>query len=130
MSDDGLPQKPAEKASQQGEPIDELMPRQVPIFYDEDSRRWPFVLRGLAAMAFLFGAGALILLVSLVAMPLMPRTQLPKVTVVGTSGNLEPVLTYRERHQLSYKQDRDRKLLDVYASKTREVKHRRELRAT
>lgn len=65
--------------------------------------------RGLITGLVLIGGGALLLVISLIALPLMPRNVLPKVTPVRDFGHQEPALDDHERAMLSAKQAQDEK---------------------
>ena len=75
-----------------------------PVFYDSGRRRWPWVRRGLITGLFLIGAGAILLVVSLIALPLMPRNALPRVAVIRDFGHLEPALVDHDHRQMAFKQ--------------------------
>ncbi|HZP83148.1 MAG TPA: polysaccharide deacetylase family protein [Chthonomonadaceae bacterium] len=73
-----------------------------PVFYDERHRRWPWFVRGVAIAASVAAVGLLLLIVSLIALPLMPRTALPRVTGLPQDiGNADPILTDRQNRKLN-----------------------------
>ncbi len=88
-----------------------------PVFYDSDRRRWPWVRRGLITGMFLVGGGAFLLIVSLIALPLMPRTALPRVVAVRDFGHMDPALDAHDRGQLEYKQAQEEKIRKELAAK-------------
>ena len=90
-----------------------------PVFYDSDRRRWPWVRRGIITGTFLVGAGAFLLIVSLIALPLMPRNVLPKVTAVRDFGHLDPALDDRTRGQMAFKQAQEEKRRQELEAKDR-----------
>jgi cellulose synthase/poly-beta-1,6-N-acetylglucosamine synthase-like glycosyltransferase/peptidoglycan/xylan/chitin deacetylase (PgdA/CDA1 family)/spore germination protein YaaH len=63
----------------------------VPIFYDAERRRWPWFVRLTGAALFFALLGIALLVVSLFALPLMPRNKLPRPITVHDVGNLDPV---------------------------------------
>ena len=75
-----------------------------PVFYDSDRQRWPWVRRGLITGLFLIGVGAILLIVSLIALPLMPRNALPKVNDIRDFGHLEPAVADHVHRQMAFKQ--------------------------
>ena len=91
--------------------------RSVPVFYDSDRRRWPWIRRGIITGLFLIGGGAILLLISLVALPLMPRNALPKVTTIHDFGHLEKALDDHDRGQLAYKQAQEKNIRKELAAK-------------
>ncbi len=67
-------------------------PSHRPIFYDEQRKRWPWVVR-LAAVALLIVSCALVcFVVSIWAAPLLPRNVLPKQKELRDFGNPDPKL--------------------------------------
>lgn len=64
-----------------------------PVFYDEDRRRWTWVLRLGAALLFVGSILFSIFVISVVALPLLPHNALPKSHALDTS--LNPILTNR-----------------------------------
>src|SRR6202044_3468710 len=81
---------------QNGDPAEELLHEPgstTPVFYDADRRRWPWFVRFAGVSLFLLGAGFVILLISILALPLMPYNSLPKLATVRDRGNLDPILT-------------------------------------
>ncbi len=64
-----------------------------PVFFDERRRRWPWFLRGAVIALLVFTAGAIMLLVSIFALPLMPRSPLPKEAPILDTGNADPTLS-------------------------------------
>ncbi len=86
--------------------------RARPVFYAENGRRW-FWFSRIGGLALLFaGIGMLLLLVSLVALPLLPRSPLPRVVdAKDLVNNPEAALGERDHRQLAVKQAQDRKRL-------------------
>lgn len=111
---------------------EEAEPHGQPIFYDARHRRWPWFIRftGLALLVFLVAVGVLI--VSVLALPLMPYNKLPRATVVRDTGNLDPIATLRndrQRRQLSAKLTHEKSSLDRLGQKVNEKKEERLKRA-
>jgi cellulose synthase/poly-beta-1,6-N-acetylglucosamine synthase-like glycosyltransferase/peptidoglycan/xylan/chitin deacetylase (PgdA/CDA1 family)/spore germination protein YaaH len=128
------PQKSLQPHGQAGEDAGDTEPLslpepQFPIFYDQERRRWPLFVRIGAWITFVFSVALIILIVSLIALPLMPRTRLPKVTATNAFGNLEPVLDAHDRRALNYKHEQELKTLNELAGKTRQARRDRERRA-
>ncbi|HEV2471677.1 MAG TPA: polysaccharide deacetylase family protein [Chthonomonadales bacterium] len=79
-----------------------------PVFYDEERTRWRWFLRIFVPVAFLAATAFLLLIVSLLALPLMPRTMLPRVAPSRNVSNMQPLLTDHERRQMGYKQAKEK----------------------
>ena len=91
----------------------------VPIFYDGGNRRWRR-FRWVAVSALCVTIAALlILVVSLFALPLMPRNALPKEGVPKVAGNLDPALTEHSDHdrKLRAKLQHDKLKLQQFAER-------------
>lgn len=97
-------------------------PRVRPIFYDEERRRWPWIVRFGMATLFVTLTALTLFVVSLFALRFMPATNLPKPVQKVDVGNPEPILGDRERRQLGVKQKKDRQRL----SQLKEVADRRQ----
>src|SRR5437667_11947410 len=83
-----------------------------PVFYDESRRRWSWVVRlGLAGL-FLLSVALTCFLVSVLALPLLPHKVLPKAKEARDFGDLEPVLTARNRAIRRFAQRRDKRKLE------------------
>lgn len=97
----------------QAEPPEQGTPppkRSYPVFYDSDRRRWPWIRRGIITGLFLIAGGALMLVISLFALPLMPRNTLPKVAAVRDFGHLDRALDAHDRWQMAYRQEQEDKI--------------------
>ena len=68
-------------------------PSTRPIFYDEDRRRWTWLLRLGAAALFIASILFGVFVVSVLALPLLPHNALPRSHALDTS--LNPILTNR-----------------------------------
>lgn len=79
-----------------------------PVFYDQRRLRWRWFLRVMAIASLFASAATCLLIVSLIALPLLPRTHLPKAMVVKDYGNLEPVLTEHQRRAADFAQRKER----------------------
>ncbi|HZO89829.1 MAG TPA: polysaccharide deacetylase family protein [Chthonomonadaceae bacterium] len=101
-------------------------PPVYPVFYDERRRRWPWFLRAALAASLLFAVGLILLIISLIALPLMPRTPLPKVAVPLDLGNPDPLLNDHERRQLGFKQGQDKQRLSQLVQKWNKRKAQRD----
>ncbi|HZT44020.1 MAG TPA: glycosyltransferase [Chthonomonadaceae bacterium] len=101
-----------------------------PVFYDVRRRRWPWVFSGTVAGFLLAFVGLLLLIVSVVAIKVMPTAPLPKVAEVKDIGNLEPILEDHQQGKLVYKLNKDKKRLAKYAENERQTRLERNRRAT
>ncbi|MCW3099190.1 MAG: hypothetical protein JWL77_4808, partial [Chthonomonadaceae bacterium] len=122
------PSSSAAKQPEAAPPQDTPPDPSFPVFYDSDRRRWPWVRRGLITGLFLIGAGAILLIVSLFALPLMPRNALPKVVAIRDFGHLDPALDAHDR-AMGYKQAQEearRQELDAKYRKDRADKRRKD----
>lgn len=84
-----------------------------PVFYDENRRRWPWILRlGLTAL-FVASVALAGFLLSILAIPLLPHNALPRAREIRDVGNPDnPALTQHQkaRHQFVFR--RDKRLLE------------------
>jgi cellulose synthase/poly-beta-1,6-N-acetylglucosamine synthase-like glycosyltransferase/peptidoglycan/xylan/chitin deacetylase (PgdA/CDA1 family)/spore germination protein YaaH len=90
-----------------------------PVFYDSDRRRWPWVRRGLITGLFLILGGAALLVISLIALPLMPRNVLPKAPTIHDFGHLDPALDDHDRRSMAFKQAQEEKKRQELEAKDR-----------
>lgn len=87
------------------------LPERRPIFYDESRKRWSWISR-LSLFGGLFFSSALIIFVcSMVFQPLLPHRPLPQAEAVKDLGNVDPVLTDRQKARSQFALRRDRKAL-------------------
>ena len=99
-----------------------------PIFYDEHRKRWPWFLRAAITVGALAGAGLIVLLLSLIAVPLMPPTQLPHVAPERDLGNADPPLNDYALRKLDTKQKsetKDLKRLNAERDRRRQARRQR-----
>jgi cellulose synthase/poly-beta-1,6-N-acetylglucosamine synthase-like glycosyltransferase/peptidoglycan/xylan/chitin deacetylase (PgdA/CDA1 family)/spore germination protein YaaH len=94
----------------------------VPVFYDEDRRRAYWFVRVLLFILIVATIGICLLATSLIALPLMPQSLLPKASVASDVGNRDPALTNRERQLVVRAFHEDRKKLSGLLDK--DVKRR------
>ncbi len=100
-------------------------PAAAPVFFDENRRRWPWFMRASISVAGLVGLGALALVVSLIAVPLMPPPHLPRVAPVREVGNADPPLSDYSLRKLDVRQSheaRDLKRLNAERDKRRQAR--------
>ncbi len=82
-----------------------------PVFFDESRRRWPWVLRLGIALLVVASLALTCFLVSVLALPLLPHNQLPRVKESREAGNLEPRLNERQKAKTHFVLKRDKKQL-------------------
>ncbi len=100
-----------------------------PVFYDENSRRWPWIFRTGVILLSLFGIILILFITSLFALRFMPSPHLPRPQLVLDNGNPEPILTDRQRRQLGVKQYREKIRLDQLDEKAKKLQQERQRRA-
>ena len=102
----------------------------LPVFYDEQKLRWPWLKRMVVIGGLVGILAAVVLAVSVFAPALLPRNPLPRATTVREIGNQDPILSHFEqrphlaqtnppmtrlqRRQLGVKFTRDRQKLEAY----------------
>src|SRR5258708_1261030 len=82
-----------------------------PVFYDASHRRWPWIVRLLAGVAFIAVIGLTISVISILAIPLLPHDILPKSHELVDSGKAEPAMNNRQRARRHFAQGRDKQKL-------------------
>ncbi len=97
-----------------------------PVFYDARRRRWHWFVRGAKFVLLLCIAGLILLVVSLIALPLMPPTALPRAKVVNDVGNADPFLNDRELHKLGFAQGKEKQQLKKLVERANREKQRRD----
>ncbi len=123
------PQPPQAEPVSPSQRTGETSASAYPVFYDAERRRWPWVRRGILSGLFLIGLGAILLVVSLIALPLMPRNALPKVNPIHDFGHLDPALGDHDRRQMAVKQAQEQKQrqeLDAQYHRDRAEKRRKD----
>src|SRR5579871_2642597 len=100
-----------------------------PVFYDARRRRWPWVFSGAVAGLLLCCVSVLLLIVSVVAVKVMPTAPLPRVAEVKDVGNLEPLLADYEQGKLVHKLNREKKRIAGFAERERQTRLERNRRA-
>jgi peptidoglycan-N-acetylglucosamine deacetylase len=92
----------------------------VPIFFDAERRRWPWFVRLAGATLFLALACVVVLVVSVFALPLMPRNKLQRPIKVHDVGNLDPIGAQhtiqvdRNTRQVSVKLAKDKQSINQF----------------
>lgn len=100
-----------------------------PVFYDIRRRRWPWFVSGAITGLFLSFVGVLLLIVSVLALKMMPSAPLPKVTLARDIGNLEPILNNYDQGRLAFKLNKEKKQVTQSLSLEARKKIERQLRA-
>jgi cellulose synthase/poly-beta-1,6-N-acetylglucosamine synthase-like glycosyltransferase/peptidoglycan/xylan/chitin deacetylase (PgdA/CDA1 family)/spore germination protein YaaH len=86
-------------------------PNHRPVFYDESRKRWSWVVRLLAASGFVAVIGLTVFVVSILAIPLLPHSVLPRSRELGDSGKAEPAMNAKQRARRHFAQGRDKRRL-------------------
>ncbi len=94
-----------------------------PVFYDEDRRRWTWVLRLGAAGLFVASIFLSVFVVSVVALPLLPHNALPKSHALDTTA--DPILTNRAQAKRRFDAGIKRRDLDRQAAADLRAERRR-----
>lgn len=81
---------------------------QRPVFYDESRKRWAWTIRLTALALFLASIGLICLVISILALPLLPHNVLPRTKQLVESGKTEPVMNDHQRARKQFAQKRDK----------------------
>lgn len=92
-----------------------------PVFYDESRKRWSWVLRLGAAGVVAVGAAIVCLFVSILAIPLVPHSVLPRARELLDTGNAEPNLNDHVKARRQFAQKRDKRKLAREIEKERRL---------
>jgi poly-beta-1,6 N-acetyl-D-glucosamine synthase len=117
---------PTPNAEEDSVPAASLSDGSYPVFYDERRRRWPWFVRVALIALGLFSVGLILLIISLIALPLMPPTSLPRAQVVHDVGNADPILTDRELRKMDYRQQKEKKQLRTLVETANQARRRRD----
>ena len=82
-----------------------------PIFYDETRKRWSWISRLSLVGALLLSVALVVFVLSMVFQPLLPHLPLPQAIAVKDLGNVDPILTDRQKARSQFALRRDRKAL-------------------
>lgn len=100
-----------------------------PVFYDEQRRRWPWFIRGAVTGLALIVVGAVMLIISLIAIPLMPPTRLPRLAPERDFGNANPALSDAKLRAMGFKQAQEKGSLRNFHEQRRFTRLRRSVEA-
>src|SRR5262245_59005053 len=95
-----------------------------PIFYDESRKRWSWVVRLLAAGTFVTVISLTVFVISILAIPLLPHSVLPRSREIGDSGKAEPAMDVRQRARRHFAQGRDKRKLAEEVARQRSTVRR------
>jgi len=82
-----------------------------PIFYDESRKRWSWISRLSLLGGLLFSIVLVVFVLSMVFQPLLPHRPLPQSEAVKDLGNVDPILTDRQKARSQFALRRDSKAL-------------------